>query len=140
MPDLTELQAYIITEETLTIGNYRIGIKVTEESEISFSAQLKLKERNSGQEKVLKFRIGIEKHKPSKNESVHEPNEPHFEIDYYQRENQEGSRIYFTLNIQDEEHLMKCIKGTLVILKEFLEPHIKQKLSSLILRLFSIFP
>lgn len=117
---LAEVQAYVITTEKVQIGNYSINMKLEEESEFSFTVQLKLKEKDSGQEKLLKFRIGIEQHESNEN-IIHNPEEPHFEIDYYKREDSKGIRAYFTLKINDKQHLMDCIKGTLVVLKEFLE-------------------
>jgi hypothetical protein len=113
--NLAELQQYIASFEPVKVKDYRISIEIQDESDFSFSVQLKLKEKDKGQEKLIKFRIALEQHE------THEFDIPQFQIDYYRREEQKGSRIYFNLNIKDKEHLLDCIKGTLVILKEFLE-------------------
>ncbi|MHA1691933.1 MAG: hypothetical protein ACTSU7_09895 [Candidatus Heimdallarchaeaceae archaeon] len=119
--NLAELQGYIVeNDKEITVDNYRLRLKVEEEGNDSFTVHLRIKERDSQQEKLVKFRIGIEQHEAGERAGAHDGEEPHFLMDYYRREEGRGAQVYFTLDVEDEEHLLDCVKGTLVVLKEFL--------------------
>ncbi|OIO64376.1 hypothetical protein AUJ68_06470 [Candidatus Woesearchaeota archaeon CG1_02_57_44] len=112
------MQAYVKTRHLQAAG-HTIRVRIAEEDGFAFTVQLKVREQDAGQEHLVKFKVGIERHQ-TKTPS-HRADIPHFQIDYYHRTRRKGVRAYFTLEVRDEQHLLDCVKGTLVVMAELLE-------------------
>jgi hypothetical protein len=72
---LESLLVYVVTQKQITIENYSARIQIAEKKD-SFIVQLKLKERDRGQEKLIKFRISIDKHPEKTQSHIHTPQDP----------------------------------------------------------------
>ncbi len=116
---IEELEEYFPSiNKVVKEKNYSFRIRLYEE-ESSFTINLLAKQRDNKKERTIKLRIGLARHK-NIIESGH-PEEPHFEIDIYKRDdNSFSATVYFTLQAEKEE-LIRYAKGTIVIIAETLK-------------------
>lgn len=123
MIDITELEQYFPEpDKPVKEGKYTFTVSLTQESEEdTFVINLKIKQDDTKEDHLIKFRIGIGKDKKT-DSKVHETNKPHFEIDIYKREkNSFKATAYFTFNEVSDEELMKYAKGTVYIISEIID-------------------
>lgn len=120
MIDVKSLEQYFTRiNEDVPIDKYTFYIALLEKDNDCFTINVIVKQKDTKKEHMIKFRLGIGKDK--KQDSVHATEEPHFEIDFYKREEKAFSAtLYFTFfNILDEE-LFKYAKGTVVVIAKML--------------------
>ncbi|MGV8171510.1 MAG: hypothetical protein ACP5OA_02335 [Candidatus Woesearchaeota archaeon] len=126
MIDISSLEQYFPKINTpLTFDKYTFTISFKQDKEI-FLINLQIKQQDTKEEHLIKFRFGIGKDKP-KEKAVHETDKPHFEIEVYKREETASSiTVYFTFRNSDD-NLLDYAKGTIVlidkIIKQFIEHH-----------------
>jgi hypothetical protein len=120
MIDITELEVYFPKVNRAIIkGNFSFKISLQQYYENkTFVINLKIKQQDTKEEKLIKFRFGIGKDKKQDNSS-HQTNVPHFEIDFYNRETFSAT-LYFTLDKNDSETLLEYCKGTIVLIDKIL--------------------
>jgi hypothetical protein len=107
--------------EPIICEPYTFRVVLNNSTENEFVINLKITQRDTKEDKHIKFKFGIGKDK--KTDSVtHAPHKPHFEIDLSKREEDTFSaRLYFTFEEVEEEKLMNYCKGTLVIIERILK-------------------
>lgn len=123
MIDIAELEQYFPeTNKRIIEGIYMFKISLQQEDkEEIFIVNLKIKQQDTKNEHLIKFRIGLGKDKESKSET-HDTHKPHFEIDLYKREEDSFSAsMYFTFNETNDELLMKYAKGTVVLITRIID-------------------
>ena len=124
MIDISSLEQYFPKINTpLIFDKYTFTISFKHDKEI-FLINLQIKQQDTKEEHLIKFRFGIGKDKP-KEKAVHETDKPHFEIEVYKREETASSiTVYFTFRNSDN-NLLDYAKGTIVlidkIVKQFIE-------------------
>lgn len=127
MIDLAVLEQYFPEpNKPIKEGSYTFTIYLDQNTEEEiFVINLKIKQDDTKEDHLIKFRLGLGKDR--KSESVmHETNKPHFEIDIYKREKDSFSaNIYFTFNEASDEQLMKYAKGTVFIINKIIKDFIK---------------
>ena len=123
MINLAELEQYFPEpNKPIKEGDYTftISLKQDKEEEI-FIINLKIKQNDTKEDHLIKFRLGLGKHNKS-NSTTHETHKPHFEIDIYKREKDSFSAtIYFTFSEANEEQINEYAKGTVVIISRIIE-------------------
>jgi len=127
--DLAVLEQYFPEpNKPIKDGPYTFTIYLDQNTEEEiFVINLKIKQDDTKENHLIKFRLGLGKDRKSES-IIHETNKPHFEIDIYKREKDSFSaNIYFTFNEASDEQLMKYAKGTVVminrIIKDFIKDH-----------------
>lgn len=124
MIDISSLEQYFPKINTpLIFDKYTFTISFKQDKEI-FLINLQIKQQDTKEEHLIKFRFGIGKDKPQK-KAIHETDKPHFEIEVYKREETATSiTVYFTFHNSDDK-LLDYAKGTIVlidkIIKQFIE-------------------
>lgn len=134
MIDLNELLPFIpnqgipIIEKNFT---FTLFLRKEYDDESAFTINLKIKQKDTKEEHLINFRLGIEKHSRTTS-PIHDPSKPHFEIEIYKREKESFSAtLYFTFNEINDKSLMNYAKGTLVIIEKIIENFINNyKLNS----------
>lgn len=127
MSSFTELREYLVNENNWQRQkDFAFKISFQEDlTENTFVINLKIKQNDSKEEKLIKFRFGIGQDKV-KEGAVHQTQIPHFEIDYYNRQTYSAT-IYFTFLQIDEESILSYAKGTIQlivdVLKTFCQNH-----------------
>jgi hypothetical protein len=129
MVDITSLQIYFNNVgKVIKIGKYYFNIIIQQDDEEEcFSVNAKVRQQDTKEEHFIQFRVGVGKHKEEITAS-HDTNKPHFELDYYKREEHSFSAtLYFTFKNTSDKQLMEYAKGTVVIitkmLQQFFEKH-----------------
>ena len=128
MIDIAELEQYFPKPNTpIKEGPYTFRITLSQDTEEDiFVVNLKIKEEDNKEDHLIKFRLGIGKHKKTES-AVHETHKPHFEVDIYKREKDSFSAtIYFTFDEADDSKLMGYAKGTVVIISRVIELFLKK--------------
>ncbi len=123
MIDIAELEQYFPEPNKPIIeGPYTFRISLGQNAgEETFIINLKIKQNDTKEEHLIKFRLGLGKDKES-GSKIHETNKPHFEIDIYKREKDSFSATaYFTFKEASDEQIMKYAKGTVVIISRIIE-------------------
>lgn len=127
MIDISNLEQYFPQiNKPLIFNEYTFTI-LFRQDEDTFLINLKIKQRDTKEEHLIKFRFGIGKDKPQKGAS-HKTDEPHFEIDIYKREKESFSAtVYFTFHNSENEKIIEYAKGTLVIIDKIIKKFIKHE-------------
>ncbi len=127
MIDIAELQQYLpkpgkwISEKPYS---FLILMDQNNEEEI-FVINLKIKQDDTKEWHLVKFKLGLGKDKKS-NSQTHEGDKPHFEIDIYKREDQAFSaNLYFTFDEKSDKIILDYAKGTIVVITKIIEKFIK---------------
>ncbi|MFH1211996.1 MAG: hypothetical protein V1659_03645 [Candidatus Woesearchaeota archaeon] len=108
------------------IGEYSITISLHQEDQL-FSINLKIKQKDTKKEHLIKFRLGISKDRPQE-KAAHDTNKPHFEIDIYKREQESFSAtLYFTFQNAEDEQLLNYAKGTVFVINKILKHFIESQ-------------
>lgn len=97
------------------------------EDDSFFTINLKITQDDIPDEHLIKFRFGIGQH-DSLEDSCHDGNKPHFEIEtYVRREESIATTVYFTFKDDNDECILNYAKGTIVLINRiiylFLERH-----------------
>ena len=127
MIDISPLEIYFPKINVpITEGDYTFTI-VLDQTEDTFIINLKIKQKDTKEEHLTKFRIGIAKDNPSESK-IHRTDLPHFEIEFYKREKDSFSAtVYFTFDNPSGEQLVDYAKGTIVLIEKmmalFIENH-----------------
>ncbi|OVE74816.1 hypothetical protein BVX95_01090 [archaeon D22] len=128
MIDLYELEPFIPNQgKPIKEGIFTFTISVQKEDKNdNFSIKLKIKQQDTKAERLINFKLGIEKH--SKTESfAHDPSKPHFQIEVYKRERVGlSATLYFTFEKVSEESLLNYAKATLVLIERIIEGFIEK--------------
>ena len=123
MIDIAEIEQYFPNaNDNIVIGDYsfRIILSKDELNDI-FLINLKIKQKDTKDGHLIKFKLGIGKDKDN-NSRTHQGTKPHFEIDIYKREKEAfAANIYFTFKDSSDEALLNYAKGTLVIISKIVE-------------------
>ncbi|MBU0979873.1 MAG: hypothetical protein KJ709_03635 [Nanoarchaeota archaeon] len=127
MFNLAELEQYFPEpNKPILDGRYIFTITIQQDKD-SFALNLKIKQHDTGEEHLIKFRFGISKHKETLSAS-HDTEQPHFEIDIYKREKDAFSaRVYFTFQNPTDEQLLDYAKGTVVIMNKIIKHFIQNQ-------------
>ncbi len=125
MIDISGLEQYFPqVNKPIPCGKYTFTI-LFQQDENTFLIDLKIKQQDTKEEHLIKFRFGIGKDKPQKN-AAHKTDEPHFEIDIYKREKEAFSAtIYFTFHNSEDEKIFEYAKGTIVLIDKIIKQFIK---------------
>jgi hypothetical protein len=125
MINVAELSQYFPKPNTLiSESDYRFTITFDQEAD-TFIINLRIRQKDAKESHLIKFRIGIGKDKET-NSKIHDTAMPHFEIDYYRREDKSFSAIVrFTFEEATDELLLDYAKGTVVVITKILESFIK---------------
>lgn len=125
MTNIAALEEYfLITNKEVLIKQYRISIWLQEDDH-TFLLNLKIREPDKKQERLVKIRIGLGRDAQT-NSLTHNTTTPHFEIDLYRREDGYSASMYFTLASKNEEELTNYAKGTIVLIKHLLDNFLEQ--------------
>lgn len=127
MINISELEQYFpLVNAPIRVGVHTFTISINQNDvEGSFNINLKIKQDDSKIGHLIKFRLGMGKHL-YKNNSVHETDKPHFEIDIYKRdEDSFSAMVYFTFDDISSSQLMSYAKGTVVLIDGLIENFIK---------------
>jgi len=130
MINISSLEQYFPQiNKPITFNKYTFTISFKQDTD-TFLINLQIKQQDTKEEHMIKFRFGIGKDKPQE-KSVHETNKPHFEIDVYKREETVTSvTVYFTFR-NSEDKLLDYAKGTVVLIDKIIRQFItQQKLDS----------
>ncbi|MFH0875215.1 MAG: hypothetical protein V1859_04720 [archaeon] len=121
MINASELEQYFPQVNTpITEDDYTFTIALDDSSD-TFIINLRIKQKDTKESHLIKFRLGIGKDKPT-NSLVHDTSIPHFEIDYYSRQvNSFSATVYFTFNDTNDELLLAYAKGTVVLIAKILD-------------------
>jgi len=133
MIDISSLEQYFPKINTpLIFDKYTFTISFKQDKDI-FLINLQIKQQDTKEEHLIKFRFGIGKDKHQE-KAVHEADKPHFEIDVYKREETASSvTVYFTFRNSDD-NLLDYAKGTVVLIDKIVKQFIKhQKLDKSII-------
>jgi len=124
MIDISSLEQYFPQiNKSLIFDKYTFTISFQQDKDI-FLINLKIKQQDTKEEHLIKFRFGIGKDKPQEKAS-HETGKPHFEIDVYKREETSLSvTVYFTFCNFDDEKLLNYAKGTIVLIDKIVKQFI----------------
>lgn len=97
--DIAEIKQYIVPIKSKNdyIGNFKITVAAQEGTKDTFILHLKIKERDKKEQNLISFRIGIEQHEENPKAKSHDPSEPHFEIEYYKREEETKPQQYISI-------------------------------------------
>ena len=108
--------------KTIEIGGFYFNVNVhQEEDDESFSINVKARQKDTKEEHLIKFRVGIGKHNLEQ-EAVHDPKKPHFELDYYTVDDKSFSAtLYFEFDEPTDKQLMEYAKGTIVVITNMLQ-------------------
>jgi hypothetical protein len=123
MIDLTELEGYFPEiNKKITEGKYTFQISLDQNTEEEiFIINLKIKQQDTKNEHLIKFRIGVGKDKKS-DSKTHQTDKPHFEIEIYKREEDSlKASIYFTFTKASDDVLMQYAKGTVVMITKIID-------------------
>jgi len=123
MINLAELEQYFPEpNKPVTEGPYTFRISLGQDTEEEiFIVNLKIKQSDTKEDHLIKFRLGLGKDKES-NSKTHETHKPHFEIDIYKREKDSFSAtIYFTFEEANDEQIMEYAKGTVVVISRIID-------------------
>jgi hypothetical protein len=134
MIDISSLEQYFPqVNKTLTFNKYSFTITFNQEKDV-FLINLKIKQQDTKEEHLIKFRFGIGKDK-FREKASHETDKPHFEIEIYKREDTALSvTAYFTFRDSDDKKLMEYAKGTIVLIDKIIKQFVKsQKLDKSII-------
>ncbi len=127
MIDLAELEQYFPSpNENIPFENFifRISLEQDQEDEV-FIVNLKIRQRDTKEDQLIKFRMGIGKDKETGSE-VHDTEKPHFEIDIYKRQKVPVSAtVYFTFDDAEEDRLLGYAKGTVSIISKIISNFFK---------------
>jgi len=122
MIDLNPLRIYFNESgKTIEIEKYYFNVTIHQDEEDSFSVNVKVRQQDTKEEHLIKFRVGIERHEENL-DALHHPDKPHFELDYYKVD--EGSfsaTLYFEFDNLSDEDLMEYAKGAVVIITKMLK-------------------
>ena len=133
MIDISSLEQYFPKINTaLTFDKYTFTISFKQDKD-TFLINLQIKQQDTKEEHLIKFRFGIGKDKPQE-KAVHETDKPHFEIEIYKREETASSvTVYFTFR-NAEDKLLDYAKGTVVLIDKIIKQFIiHQKLDESII-------
>jgi len=133
MIDISSLEQYFPKINTpLTFDKYTFTISFKQDENI-FLINLHIKQQDTKENHLIKFRFGLGKDKPQK-EAIHDTDKPHFEIDIYKREETASSKtVYFTFQNSDDK-LLDYAKGTIVLIDKIIKLFIiHQKLDKYII-------
>lgn len=127
MIDISTLEQYFPqVNKPLIFGEYTFTILFRQDDN-TFLINLKIKQRDTKEEHLIGFRFGIGKDKPQENAS-HKMDKPHFEIDIYKREKESFSAtLYFTFHDLEDEKILECAKGTIVLINKIVKQFIKNE-------------
>jgi hypothetical protein len=124
MINISSLEQYFPKINTpLIFDKYTFTISFKQDKEI-FLINLQIKQQDTKEEHLIKFRFGIGKDKHQE-KALHDTDKPHFEIEVYKREETATSiTVYFTFRNSDN-NLLDYAKGTIVlidkVIKQFIE-------------------
>ncbi|PIU89159.1 hypothetical protein COS64_01040 [archaeon CG06_land_8_20_14_3_00_37_11] len=105
---------------------YKFKISLNEE-EGFFNINLKIRQKDTKEENLIKIRAGMGKH-DDPTARVHNSKIPHFEINYYDRKEESFFvTLYFEFNNIADELLINNIKGTIVLIKDFINNFLEIK-------------
>ena len=127
MIDIAELEQYFPQpNKPIKEGDYTFTISLSQNTEEDiFVVNLKIKQQDTKEDHLIKFRLGLGKDKKT-DSKIHETNKPHFEVDIYKREKDSFSAtIYFTFEKADDKKLMSYAKGTVVLISKIIESFCK---------------
>lgn len=118
--------------EWIRNDNYEFKIildEKIEDDDIFFNIDLKIRQDDTKTENIIIIKLGMGKHNNCRINSVHNSRIPHFEIKYYNREdkNNFSSTLYFQFENLTNESLNNNVKGTIALMKEFVENFVKRK-------------
>ena len=123
MIELAELEEYFPEpNKPIKEGDYTFTISLKQDTEEElFVVNLKIKQNDTKENHLIKFRFGLGKDRKSGSAS-HKTHKPHFEIDIYKREKDSFSAtMYFTFDKASDKQLMKYAKGTIVIISKIIK-------------------
>lgn len=126
MIDILGLEQYFPNVGTpVAYSDFTFTIKLDMDTDKdTFIINLKIQQRDTKQDHLIKFRLGMGKDNPV-DCSVHDTSIPHFEIDYYKRDdNSLAATIYFTFDKIGDNLLSEYAKGTVVIIAKILDAFI----------------
>lgn len=125
MINIAELLQYFPRPNTpISESDYTFTITFEQQAD-TFIINLRIKQKDSKESHLIKFRIGIGKDKIT-DSKIHDTAMPHFEIDYYKRDEQSFSAtVYFTFDSASDETLLVYARGTVVVITKILELFIK---------------
>lgn len=127
MISLAELEQYFPSpNESIICKDFAFKISLSYDEE-TFVVNLKIKQKDTKEKNLIKFRLGLGKDKETESE-VHDTKKTHFEIDFYKRSYDAFSAtVYFTLIDTEESKLFEYAKGTVSIISKiiakFFETH-----------------
>jgi hypothetical protein len=128
MVDISQFGQYFPSlNNPIKEGIYEFKIILREEDEY-FNIDLKITQEDSREENLIKLRLGMGKHN-NETSLTHNAQIPHFEINCYNRK-EDGPfviTLYFDFENINEEILIKNIKGTIVLIKDFIETFLDKK-------------
>jgi len=133
MIEISSLEQYFPKINTpLVFDKYTFTISFKQDKDI-FLINLQIKQQDTKEEHLIKFRFGIGKDKHQE-KAVHETDKPHFEIEVYKREETASSiTVYFTFRNSDDK-LLDYAKGTIVLIDKIIKQFIShQKLDKTII-------
>ena len=122
MIDLEPLKIYFNNPgETIHIDKYYFNVRIEKNDDESFSINIKVRQQDTKEEHIIQFRVGLKKQK-KKDESIHNPEIPHFELDFYKVDERSfAATLYFEFNNPTNEELVEYAKGTVVIITRMLK-------------------
>jgi hypothetical protein len=125
MIDIAELLQYFPKPNIPILeSDYSFTITFDQEAD-TFIINLRIRQKDAKESHLIKFRLGIGKDKASESK-IHATEIPHFEIDYYKREDKTFSAtIRFTFEDASEELLLDYARGTVVVITKILESFIQ---------------
>ncbi len=121
MIDIKALQIYFPSvSTTIPAGRFYINTNLHRETSESFSINIKIRQQDTKEQRLIKFRIGLEQH-TQQQQAVHDAEQPHFEIEYYTLDKRSfAATVYFQLYKATEKQLEEYAKGTVVIIARVL--------------------
>jgi hypothetical protein len=124
MIDLSSLEQYFPqVNKPLIFDGFTFTILFRQDDD-TFLIDLKIKQQDTKQEHLIKFRLGLGRDEP-RIDASHETDMPHFEINLYKRGTETFSAtIYFTFH--DLEKVMEYAKGTIVIMDRIVKQFVTQ--------------
>jgi hypothetical protein len=125
--NIQALEQYFPTiNKPIQYEEYQFIITIQQDKN-TFIVNLKIRQQDTKQEHLIKFRLGIGKDH-TKLHAAHETNKPHFEIDLYKREEETFSAtMYFTFQEPNKEQILKYSKGTVSIINNILKQFLEEK-------------
>ena len=127
MIDIADLEQYfpnINNQIIVEPFRFRISLSQDRDEEI-FVINLKIKQKDTKKDHLIKFRLGMGKDKKTLS-GTHDTHKPHFEIDIYKREKESFSaNIYFTFDTNSDDELLEYAKGTIVLIYKIINKFFK---------------